>query len=255
VTSDCCLDAPPGSHVYVAHIAGGEVSFFSSTASGVELMDFSGGFFNPETGIRGGFSLAPSIPGDAQAPVFLSSRVDNAIASFVIRDNARIIRTRRIGVGGLSPGNDVRGIAVAPGGDVLYAVDRLPPALVALDLAERDGAAAGEALWAVDVCGEPSVLRLGPDPRAPTDPTPRLAYVVCFEDAQIDVVDTVTAQVVTRITTGSGPNALELDPRNKRAFIANFAENTVGVIDLDPAHSTFMKMVLRIGMARRPEQG
>ena len=37
-----------------------------------------------------------------------------------------------------------------------------------------------------------------------------------------------------------------------RAFIANFLDNTVGVVDLDPRNATYQRMTLRIGRASDP---
>jgi 6-phosphogluconolactonase (cycloisomerase 2 family) len=55
---------------------------------------------------------------------------------------------------------------------------------------------------------------------------------------------------VDQILTGKGPNSLALDPFSQRAFITNFLDNTIGIIDLDPSHARFHRMVLRIGTVR-----
>ena len=103
---------------------------------------------------------------------------------------------------------------------------------------------ATEAHLSVQICAEPSILKLAKDPE---DAQTMLAYVVCFADKVIFVIDTETGAVRGRILTGDGPNGFEIDAANKRAFVANFAEQTVGVIDLDPTHSSYRRMVLRIG--------
>ncbi|MCC6746542.1 MAG: hypothetical protein IT371_02725 [Deltaproteobacteria bacterium] len=248
---DCCLEAPPLNHVYLAHLAGGEVSYFASTPSGVEFRDQVGGFFTSSGSVRGGFNLAATVPGDAGSPVLVSSRVDSVLGSFVIRGDLDIVPTPRQGLGVAAPGNDLRGVAVGPGGTQLFVVNRAPPSLIALERNERLPDRPFEPLWEVEVCSEPSLLRLGADPARPGDPTARLAFVVCFRDAEIFVVDVGLGKLVGRIPTGRGPNALELDPARRRAFIANFADNTVGVIDLDPSHRTYLQMMLRIGLVRR----
>jgi DNA-binding beta-propeller fold protein YncE len=239
---ECCVPPPDkdSTHIYVTHLLGGEISFFASRANGVELVDIRGGFFTPQNGIQGGFSMAAQTPGDKDGRVYVSSRVDSVLASFRIRDNNTIVDDSRVVVGALSPGSDNRGIAFSPGGDRMYVVNRQPPSLVAFDMSAKAGLPKGEPMWVEEVCSEPSLLRLAPERD--------LAYVVCFGTAQIHVVDTATGKVVDQISTGKGPNELVIDRQRSCAFVANFLENSVGVIDLDPSHSTYHRMVLRIGL-------
>jgi DNA-binding beta-propeller fold protein YncE len=248
VVRDCCSAPKAEAHLYLAHLSGGEVSFLTSDAKGVQLKDSRGGFFNDKSGIRGGFALAPQLPGASQGLVYVSSRVNSVLASFLVDGESRIIDATRAPVGVLSPGDDVRGIAFGPGGRRLYVVDRAPAALVALDMTPGDdGLPRQEGLWAAEVCADPAMLRLGPDPTRPEEPLARLAYVVCFSAAQVFVVDTGLGTVVDQFLTGRGPNALVIDSPNRRGFLANFLDNTVGVIDLDPSHVTYNRMVLRLG--------
>lgn len=246
-----CCQPPPSSeaiHIYLAHLLGGEVSLFTtSRCSGdetcqVTLQDIRGNFFatHPKLGIQGGYSLAAKTPGDPAGPIYVSSRVDTRLASFFVRDNHYIVDDSRVLVGAIYPGADNRDLAFAPGGDTLYVVNRQPPSLLAIDMTLEDGLPKEEVVWVEEVCGDPSMLRL--------DPQGDLAYVVCFGTAQIYVVDIGLGQVVEQITTGKGPNELVLDPARKRAFVANFLENTVGIIDLDPTHTTYRRMVVRIGL-------
>jgi len=247
---ECCIDPPGGDHVYVTHLSGGEISFFTSDVGEVRLRDIHNSFFNPSGDIRGGFSLAAQIPGDAEGSVYVSSRVDKLLASFVIRDNQRIVDAEQKSLEALTPGTDVRGIAFSPGGERLYLVDRQPPTLVALDMTPKDdGGPQQDPIWVTEVCSEPATLRLAANPTRPDNPQAQLAYVVCFRGAQIYVVDTLLGKVVDQISTGSGPSGLVLDTKQQRAFVTNFLENTVGVIDLNPANASYHRMVLRIGFS------
>ncbi|PID38037.1 MAG: hypothetical protein CSA65_03065 [Proteobacteria bacterium] len=236
--------------VFVTHLSGGEVSFLRSTPTPggpVVLSDYRGGFFDSTSSVVGAFALAATTPGDAtNNPIYVSSRSNNVIASFVIRDGQSIVRGQRVPMRGASPGGDVRGIGLSPDGKTLYAVSRDPSSLVALDLSKKKGQARNEAKWTVEVCSEPSVLALTPKPGS-ADPNAQLAYVVCFGEGAVFVVDTELSRLEARIETGAGPNQLVIDSPRKRAFIANFVENTIGVIDLDPTRATYNRMVLRIG--------
>jgi DNA-binding beta-propeller fold protein YncE len=246
----CCIPAAEGVHIYVAHLSGGEVSFFNAIPDGeVRLEDFRAGLFDTASSLKGGFALAPSLPGDPRSPIYVSSRTDNTLSSFVVQENQFIVLGRRTAIQAASPGQDIRGIAFSPGGETLYAISRDPAALVALDMApESDGIPRQRPLWVVEVCAEPSTLVMGSHPQFPNEPKAQLAYVVCFAESAINVVDTVSAQLVSRIRTGAGPNQLVLDEAHKRAFVTNFIDNTIGVIDLDPQNATFRRMVLRIGL-------
>jgi DNA-binding beta-propeller fold protein YncE len=249
VTRSCCVAPPSGiDYIYVTHLAGGEVSFLTSEPSSVVLRDIRAGFFTNSGDVHGGFAIAARTPGDPLSPVYLTSRVDNAIPSFTIRGSSRIIDGPRATVGAVSPGNDVRGLAFAPGGDRMYFADRLPPSLVALDMTiQDDGLPKHQPLWKVEACTEPSLIRLGSNPLHPEDGPAQLVYVTCFSGAQIFVIDASMGRLIDQILTGKGPNAMAIDAANRRAFIVNFLDNTVGVIDLDPTHAHYNRMVLRIG--------
>ena len=244
-----CWDARPKlDHIYVTHLSGGEVSFFTVEPTRVRLRDIRGGFFSASGGIRGGYGLSPVTPGDSQSQVYVSSRVDNKLASFVIKDDLQILDRGRTYITGIYPATDARGIVYHAASARLYVVSRQPPTLVALDMTKgTDGSPKQKAVWAAEVCSEPSLLQLAQDPTRPGNPLALLAYVVCFASNQIFVVDTLMGTVVDQIPTGKGPHSLVLDTANRRAFIANFLDNTVGVIDLDPSHASFNRMVLRIG--------
>ena len=86
------------------------------------------------------------------------------------------------------------------------------------------------------------------DIAAKDNPQRHLVYVVCFGSSQIYVIDPQLAKVIDQIQTGKGPNVLEFDLEHQLAFVANFLENTIGVIDLNPSHPSFNRMVLRIGI-------
>ena len=243
-----CVEAPKLDHLYVTHLSGGEVSFFTVEPTQVRLRDIRGGFFSASGGIRGGYGLTPVTPGDNQGEIFVSSRVDNKLASFVIKDDRKVVDKGRTVVPGIYPATDTRGIAYHAASQRLFVVNRQPPTLVALDMSEdTDGTPKKEALWAAEVCSEPSLLVMGQNPTKPGVAAALVAYVVCFGSNQIFVVDTVTGTVVDQIPTGKGPHSMVLDPTNKRAYVANFLDNTLGVIDLDPSHAGFNRMVMRIG--------
>lgn len=258
-TANCCIDPPAGDHIYLAHLSGGEISFAYADESGVELRDVSGNVFNTSSAVKGGFSVEPSLPGDARSPIYAGSRTSSQLASFVIWDDTRVVSGSQTSVSLVSPATgqyfDVRGVARAPGGKQLFVVSRSPPTMIAVDVSlDQNGDAKREPMWAVELCADPSLLRTIANPQHADDPGALLALVVCFGEEQIYVIDTKLAEVVGRIFTGRGPHVLEVDAPNQRAFVANFLDNTVGVIDLNPDRSTYLQMVLQIGHVTQLEQ-
>jgi len=281
--ASACCEPPPAdlAHVYLSHLEGGEVSVLASSPEGVRLQDERSGLFGGSTPVGGGYAVVTSRPGDLSARVWVSSRFDNTLSSFVVRDARRLIVTERLAPAVLDPGNDLRGLAFGPGGQVLYVASQQPPALLALQMTGTPGAAEnrtgfGQALWVSDLCVGPSAVTLGPHPASLDDPSRQVAYVTCFAEDGIAVVDLAQGALLGQIATGRGPTTLALDVgslqtcasaadcpdvdarcagqrclrQHPRAFISNFLENTVGVIDLDPQHPAFGRMVLRLGTRR-----
>jgi len=77
------------------------------------------------------------------------------------------------------------------------------------------------------------------------------AYVTCFQDGQVYVVDPRgIGRVEDVITVGRGPYAAVAAPDGRRLYVTNFLEDTVAVIDLVPSSPTRNRVVLRIGELR-----
>ncbi|MDE0960106.1 MAG: bifunctional YncE family protein/alkaline phosphatase family protein, partial [Planctomycetota bacterium] len=66
-------------------------------------------------------------------------------------------------------------------------------------------------------------------------------YVACVNSDRVDILDTATGKITGNISTrplddlpfGSLPNALALDEKNQRLYVANGGNNAVATIDLD----------------------
>ena len=128
-------------------------------------------------------------------------------------------------------GSDARGLAVTSTGDTAFLVTRSPKALLRFDVNERE-------LTDMTTLGvEPSVVEIYEHDvnETPEDPTDDALYVfvLCFLSQQVYIVDPITMQVVVR-ATGAGPHAIAFDKRTDRAFIANFRESTISIIQAIP---------------------
>ena len=149
---------------------------------------------------------------------------------------------------------DIRGLAVDDVEDKLYAVSRIPPAVIVMDTSLDDGKTRKEIIDAIDLCLQPSNIRL----RRTLDG--RLsAYAVCWATGQVYVLDPHSGDLLAVIPVGSGPHDMAFTsddpwlPASLRSlgFVSVFAENTVAVIDLDPDSPTWNRVIGRIG---RPER-
>jgi DNA-binding beta-propeller fold protein YncE len=151
-------------------------------------------------------------------------------------------------------GNDSRSLVFAPprgdlpGGELAFVTNRQPPSVVVVDTAVgADGVAAGEV---IDVIG----LSTGPS-RLAVQPLPGDRYLVmaiCFDTERLFYIDPELRAVTDVLVTGGGPHAVVADPDRRRAYLANFGESTVWVLDLDPASRHFRDVVLSIGIPERP---
>lgn len=154
----------------------------------------------------------------------------------------------QIGLAGdLYAGTDARGIAVTPAGDTAFVVTRTPEALLKIDLSSE------ELIDMTTLGTDPSVVQLYED-----ETTGRIfVFVLCFKSNQVYIVDAATMQVWVR-STGVGPHAITFDHRSKWAFIANFRESTISVIEATPPFDHIRvgnsDTKIRLGRPRLPEK-
>jgi len=254
----------------VTHLSTGAVTLIRapSESSRVTVVDVIGGVFagDPTTGLRGASGIAGRQPNAKGDMVYVSSSTERRIQTFTVGE---------LDVGGgvkaasyLLPGDfffldtvgnnsgdssNSRGIQFSPSGDRLYITNRAPPMLQIYDTSlSPSGVPRNETIGASDICREAStvaVLDAGDGERA---------YVTCFQDGQVYVVDpTGQSRVEDIITVGRGPYASATitgknGPGRKLLFVSNFLEDTIAVIDVTPGSARRNRVVLRIGTPRAP---
>ena len=64
----------------------------------------------------------------------------------------------------------------------------------------------------------------------------RFVYAANTADDTVDVIDSVTRQIVVRINVGIDPVGLAVRPDGMEVWVANHVSDTVSVIDTDPAN-------------------
>jgi hypothetical protein len=257
--------------VVVSHLATGQVSLIDVTRDPkYALLSISSPFFPPDSlGRHGAFALAKRDPADLYSLWYLTSSVNPQIATFRIADADFIVPGFATAVSSsFAIGNDVRAIAFDVGGDRAFLTDNNPPSVVVLDthlVAENGGQPNNVVTDIVDVCQTPShigVRRMWVQ-GAPGEPAQQATrvVVVCFLSSQIMIVDPDRPGVLDTVISGlGGPNDLAfnflsdgdpaLEPMPdmpKRAYVTNFSESTVSVVDLQPGSPTENRVIARLG--------
>jgi DNA-binding beta-propeller fold protein YncE len=250
-----------GQFAMITHLTTGAVTLIDSPRDGdVMVTDIQQGVFNadPTTGLRGSTGIAgrtPRAPGDI---VYVGSRSEDRIQTFTVGRPANGERPFLLrgswffldGVGNNvntnSGSDDTRGMTFSPSGDRLYLVNRKPPSLQIYDTSlDATGTPKHELVGAVDICRQASTVT------AIDSGDGERAYLTCFQDGQIYVIDPRGhGRVEDVITVGRGPYTVVAAPGGQRLYVTNFLEDTVSVIDLTPGSPTRYRVVLRIGEPR-----
>jgi len=253
-----------GQFAVVTHLTTGDVTLIDSPIGGTaSIADVTKGLFaaDPLTGLRGatGVAARPSSGGNI---VYVASRSEDRIQMLTVghppnegsANGLRVFPYLVPGnyfflnfVGGNAAGStDSRGLVFSPGGDRLYILNRRPPTLQIYDTSLNDaGFPRNTGLGATDICRQAStltVLDAGDGERA---------YVTCFQDGQIYVVDPRGQSSVEDIVlVGRGPFTVVGSVAHKKVYVTNFLEDTIAVIDVSPTSPRKNRVVLRIGDVR-----
>lgn len=241
-------------YVLVSHLSSGAVSLVDAPPDGSQpiLADAIDGLFaaNASTGIRGAVGIAGRNPGSDGDTIYVTSRSESRVQTLFVHrsgpDNEPILVPGEFFfLNRILPSDDSRGIAFGAGGDRAYIVNRDPAMMQTLDtsLAE-DGYPRNDLLGGVEICrgaAEVTVGDVGNGERV---------FVSCFNTGQVWVMNPVGSVVDAIINVGRGPHAIAVSPTRKRLYAANFLDDTVAVIDLEPGSSLENRVVLKLGRSR-----
>ena len=151
----------------------------------------------------------------------------------------------------LPHGADIRGILFSADRPEAYVLHRNdsdtsanPAAIVVLDRhLLPDGTPANTPIDILEICGGPTSMQMHNAGRG------NRIYVTCYDDGQIYVVDPDALVVAAVIDTGAGPTSLVFPKRDPGvAYIANYANSHLSVIDIAPGNPTENHVILRIGL-------
>jgi DNA-binding beta-propeller fold protein YncE len=243
-------------HVFTTHLSTGQVTFASAPPDGEPMIeDIISDLWERSvaTNALGAVGIARRIPGDPDSLVYVTSRQEARVATLFISqgtDRDVIGRGNSFFLPGLVTGlsADMRDVKFSADGNRMYLVSRTPPSLIAYDTSlDEQGQPANRMLSQVEVCGQPSSLAiadLGEGGRA---------YVPCFANGQTWVFDLDRLELIATTDVGRGPNAVAVSPTHRLVFVANYADDTVGVMDITPGDATENTTILRLGHQRDAE--
>jgi hypothetical protein len=192
--------------------------------------------------------LPPSTPLQQSGEIFISSNQDNRIfilppqlpptnpeaLKHILFTNADYTNPLSYDLRGVTVGFDRKNKIVR----LYVAVRRPAPSVLVYHLQRDPQTQKIQTLLkaSIAVGGDPSYTLYRPMP----SPHPDLLYVVCSRDGRVDVIDTQSMQIVHQIKTGQQPYFISIyDPppgaaiQRRRAYVANFLESSVSIIDLD----------------------
>jgi hypothetical protein len=253
----------------VTHLTNGAVTLIDSNAtSDAQIADIRLDVFAPDpgSGLRSATGVAGRTLGPGADIIYVGSRSDDRIQTFTIghpRNNAPPVLVPGNyffldsvgGNSGAGSSADTRGVRFSPPHappdvrpDLLYVVNRSPPSVQIFDTSiGPDGLPLNRPTGASDICPEASTLAV-----VDTAIGER-AYISCFQDGTIYVVDPRgQSRVEDIITVGRGPFAIAASQAMQQLFISNFLEDTIAVVDVNPASVNKNRVVLRIGIPRAP---
>jgi hypothetical protein len=259
---------PP--RLLVSHLATGQVSVINTKDDpSIALKSESSAFFPPDgTGRHGAFGLAQQNKNDPHSTWYLTSTVNPQIATFRVGDSEIVIPQSTFGINAsFAQGGDVRDIVFDNGGNRALITENNPPSVIVMDTRPvTDGGSGNLNLVTdiIDICQTPShmgVRRLttaGADGTTPIIKTKLV--VVCFLSSQVMIVDPDRPGVDDTIFNGfAGPNdvafnfANDDDPTSvtsllpRHAYVTNYSDSTIGVIDLEPHSTTENRVIARLG--------
>ncbi|MCX4244428.1 YncE family protein [Paraliomyxa miuraensis] len=137
-----------------------------------------------------------------------------------------------------------------PRGDQLLVLQTNPGGLLSLDTSIGPD---GEPLDIpsappVEICAEPSVMRLYTETDGSGLPAQRYALISCFRAALVYIVDIEALRVVDSVVVGTGPHDIAIDQAREVAYVINNLESSVSVIDLSRTRGTRFQELARLGL-------
>jgi DNA-binding beta-propeller fold protein YncE len=248
-----------GEFAMVTHLTTGAVTLIDSPRNSdrVQVADVLTGIFaaDPSNGLRGATGIVGRLPNAPNDIIYVGSRSEDRIQTFTVGRPVNDAPPFMLpgnwffldAVGGNNGGSsDTRGMAASADGSRLYLVNRRPPTVQIFDTSiGPTGFPRNKAIGATDICRQGSTVAISGSGDA------ERAYVTCFQDGQVYVVDPRGAVSVEDILlVGRGPYAAAAAKTSNLLLVTNFLEDTIAVVDTTPNTRTHNRVVLRVGKVR-----
>lgn len=150
-------------------------------------------------------------------------------------------------------GMDSRGIAFDPTGRRVYIAHRSTPSVLVYDVScGSEGRETNRLIQMIDVGLDPAAVAYLPR----SDGDDRV-YVTCFGAQQVYVIDPLLGRVETIIEVGDGPYDIAFSEGARtgqglqRAYVADFREDAVSVIELDRSSPNYHREIARYRLNSR----
>lgn len=250
-----------GQYAVVTHLDSGLVTLVNSPIGGIPVVtDVIPTTFQPGNSFTpGGTAVAGGRPGTMDDLLYVASRTEDRIqmltveipqpveedpqpAPFLVPSGYFFLNAAGSNIGGSS---DSRGLAFTADGNRLLVVNRRPPTLQIYDSSDNEaGVPKNQAVAVHDICRNASGLTVGEGGFG------KLALVSCFNDGTVQILDATGLRgTLAVISVGRGPYEIVVSSTLQKAYVSNFLEDSIGVIDLKPGPTQFRE-ILRIGKAR-----
>ena len=148
-----------------------------------------------------------------------------------------------IPVSTVAGGIDSRALVVAPDGSEVYVANRLPDSLLVLSTAAIPVGPAQDIvddaiLDAIAIGSRPSDVTLTADGSH--------ILVTCNGDGTVYAIERATRSVIAISRVGDGAFTMALSLDGSLLFVGNYNENSISVMDADPASPDFMRVLTTI---------
>jgi DNA-binding beta-propeller fold protein YncE len=264
-------------YAYLPHLLGRQLTLIALDGDrGPEVVDFQAEFFREDelfdSGLGGGFSViqracdldAGNVPAQSQdctRPYLLATqrywwglrsfRVAPGLDVLIAGGEATVLGPN---LEAAEPKPLMGGMAFEDPeqGDRLLVVHTTPPALTRVDTSlDEDANVRVEVLATVSLCTNPNLVSVH-RPALDGGLGPSLALVSCYGSDQLAVVDLNVFVVVATIDVGDGPNELLIDDARDWLLVANTAQSSISIVDLDAARPSYLKEFATLGLGTPP---
>ena len=270
---ECAAGQAPFAHLGITHLSSGEVSLIDANAfspssirgltepSERVVLDVVGPIVSVSSGPAGAFAIAPRVGGNRDSYWYVTSRASPTIASFLVNraNTVNLTFGFSVSAGPFATGDDVRGVAFQEGGNRAFFLDNRPPAVFVVDtrIEPQTGLPRNQVIDIIPVCLGASHL----ETRTFVDQgrTVTRIYVACFTAGQFMVLDPDLGAVIAVTNIGQGPFDLAFnfgpgmpEPALRRAYVSNYVDTTISVVDLQPGSPTENRVIATIGIPTPP---